>query len=140
GVQGGFTMSYLVNETGWSVGPYMGQGIKDQVVTIPGDVIFVGEAVGVDARLVGLPGYSCWDCNICYTTPARVNAGGGPNPAVDQQLGWKDFINIPGSDWGSRGYAIAMPARHHDGNNVLFYDGHVKWLKQSLGVNWRVPQ
>ena len=35
---------------------------------------------------------------------------------------------------------IVYPPRHSAGNNYVFYDGHVKWMKSFLGSNWRVKE
>jgi prepilin-type N-terminal cleavage/methylation domain-containing protein/prepilin-type processing-associated H-X9-DG protein len=39
--------------------------------------------------------------------------------------------------WGSRAQWLARPdrgnMRHHDGANVIFYDGHAKWKKYAMG-------
>jgi prepilin-type N-terminal cleavage/methylation domain-containing protein/prepilin-type processing-associated H-X9-DG protein len=134
GLQGGFAMAYLMNETGWSdskqyIG-YMGMGTTDAEISTPSDLIFIAEAMGVTPH---------WrDAQIGYTDGKSVAGGASPNPAPDQVLSWKDFYNVPGCDWGKAGVPLILPPRHSDGNNCLFYDGHAKWLRQTLGRNWRV--
>jgi prepilin-type N-terminal cleavage/methylation domain-containing protein/prepilin-type processing-associated H-X9-DG protein len=134
GIQGGFAIAYLMNETGWSdtkekLG-YMGQGLNDAQVPTPAEQIIVAEAMGI---------WPYWhDAHIGYTDGKKVPGGASPNPAPDQVLTWKDFYNVPGCDWGAAGIPVILPARHTDGNNCLFFDGHTRWLKQSLGRNWRV--
>jgi prepilin-type N-terminal cleavage/methylation domain-containing protein len=134
GLQGGFAMAYLMNETGWSdtkerIG-YMGMGLTDADVGAPSEVIFVAEAMGVQPH---------WkDAQIGYTNGKQVAGGASVNPAPDQPLTWADFYNVPGCDWGKSGVPIILPPRHTGGNTCLFYDSHVKWMRGSLGRNWRV--
>jgi prepilin-type N-terminal cleavage/methylation domain-containing protein/prepilin-type processing-associated H-X9-DG protein len=134
GLQGGFAMAYLMNETGWSdtkerIG-YMGMGLTDADVATPSEVIFVAEAMGLQPY---------WkDAQIGYTNGKQVPGGASPNPAPDQALTWADFYNVPGCDWGKAGIPLILPPRHTGGNNCLFYDTHVKYVRGSLGRNWRV--
>lgn len=144
GTDGGIAMAYMMNETGWNApgGLYMGMGIPESRVARPGEVIFVAEAMGINCQIAGTgcTGYSWRDCHIGYTPNARQAAGGGsnPNPQPDQVLTWRDFFNVPGCDWGSAGIRITMDPRHNGGNNCVFYDGHAKWMLQTLGRNWTV--
>src|SRR5919198_816618 len=48
-LEGGFSMSYLMNETGWSdwTTGYMGEGIAEAKVQYPAEVVFVAEALGI---------------------------------------------------------------------------------------------
>jgi prepilin-type N-terminal cleavage/methylation domain-containing protein/prepilin-type processing-associated H-X9-DG protein len=133
---GGNATCYLMNETGWcdalhrQDGFYLGQGISDALVTRPSEVIFVGEATG-DIRT--------WrNYHISYTTPKQVNTDAcGTHPPLDLPIALTDLYNTPGCDFGKQGFAIVYPPRHSGGNNYLFYDGHVKWMKSFLGRNWR---
>jgi prepilin-type N-terminal cleavage/methylation domain-containing protein/prepilin-type processing-associated H-X9-DG protein len=134
GLQGGYAMSYLMNETGWSdtkerLG-YMGMGLTDADVSAPSDIIVIAEAMGVQPH---------WrDAQIGYSDGTRVPGGHSPNPRPDQVLNWTDFYNVPGCDWGKAGIPLILPARHTGGNTCLFYDGHAKWARSTLGRNWRV--
>jgi prepilin-type N-terminal cleavage/methylation domain-containing protein/prepilin-type processing-associated H-X9-DG protein len=134
GLQGGFSMAYLMNETGWSDSKerlgWVGGGLKDADIGSPSDVIHVAEAMGVSPY---------WkDAQIGYTNGKGVAGGASVNPAPDQVLTWADFYNVPGCDWGKSGVPLILPARHTGGNNCLFYDGHAKWMRSTLGRNWRV--
>jgi prepilin-type N-terminal cleavage/methylation domain-containing protein/prepilin-type processing-associated H-X9-DG protein len=141
GLEGGIPMGYMMNETGWSepaktyIG-FMGMGIREAQVQTPSDAIFVVESMGL-RRYGG--SYSWEDGQVGYTPDAKnAKFGGSPNPPPDLVITWRNVYNIPGCDWGAAGIKAVMPERHTGGNNVLFYDGHVKWLRQSLGRNWRV--
>jgi prepilin-type N-terminal cleavage/methylation domain-containing protein/prepilin-type processing-associated H-X9-DG protein len=133
-LEGGFPMAYLMNETGWSDTRerinWMGNGLRDADVGSPSEAIFVTEAMGVAPY---------WhDAQVGYTDGVKVAGGLSPNPKPDQVLSWTDFYDVPGCDWGRAGVPLILPSRHTDGNNCLFYDGHVKWMRQTLGRNWRV--
>jgi prepilin-type N-terminal cleavage/methylation domain-containing protein/prepilin-type processing-associated H-X9-DG protein len=133
---GGNATCYLMNETGWcdaiykKDGFYMGGGINDSLVTRPSEIIFVGEATG-DIRT--------WtNFHIAYTTPNEVKKTTcGTNPQLDQPIALTDLYNTPGCDFGKQGFVLVYPPRHNGGNNYLFYDGHVKWMKSFLGRNLR---
>lgn len=141
---GGMSMSYLMNETGWSDQSgnwnYMGNHLADAAIERPSEQIFVGEAVSI---------FGVWTTN---SDPFQTDPGntawmigysedgyGSPNPYEDQGLTWKEIYNAPGCDFGGVG-AIpqVVPARHTGGNNVLFADTHAKWLRGSRGDNWTV--
>ncbi len=130
--QGGNPICYLMNETGWCDGAnqYMGFEISDAEVDRPSEIIFVGESAS-DKEWTNF--------HIAYTTAKDVNSSTcGHNPLPDQPLALTDLYNTPGADWGKQGFKIVYPARHTSGNNYLFYDGHVKWMKTFLGRNWRL--
>ncbi len=135
-LQGGFSMAYLMNETGWSdwTTGYMGQGITDAQVEFPAEVVFVAEAMGINDP----NSYSWQNAHIGYTDINNAGWGGSPNPAPDQGLTWRDFYNVPGCDWGSAGVPLTIPPRHTGGNNCSFYDTHAKFVRGSKGRNWRV--
>ncbi len=141
GLTGGFAMAYLMNETGWSDGANflgdMGEGIYDAKVGLPSEVVFLTEALAIHDAELGV-NYSWQDAQLGYTDSNNALYGGSPNPAPEQGLSWRDFYNVPGCDWRSVGIPVTLPARHTEGNNGLFYDGHSKWLKTSKGRNWRV--
>jgi prepilin-type N-terminal cleavage/methylation domain-containing protein/prepilin-type processing-associated H-X9-DG protein len=134
---GGNATCYLMNETGWcnalwkNDGHYMGQGVPDAVVTRPSEVIHVGEATG-DIKT--------WtNFHIAYTTPKDlVPDTCGRNPELDQPIALTDLYNTPGDDFGKQGFVLVYPPRHNGGNNYVFYDGHVKWMKSFLGRNLRL--
>jgi prepilin-type processing-associated H-X9-DG protein len=119
-----------MNETGWCDGLYMGFEISDAEVTRPSEIIFVGEAVN-DKEWTNF--------HIAYTTAADVKGSTcGHNPQFDQPIALTDLYNTPGCDWGKQGYKVIYPPRHNAGNNYVFYDGHVRWMKAFTGRNWRV--
>jgi prepilin-type N-terminal cleavage/methylation domain-containing protein/prepilin-type processing-associated H-X9-DG protein len=132
---GGNPICYLMNETGWCdadykhIGFYLGQGVTDARVTRPSEIIYLGEATG----------HKEWtNFHIAYTTPSDLKSKTcGWNPLPDQPIALSDLYNTPGADFGKEGFLYVFPARHNGGNNYLFYDGHVKWMKTFLGRNWR---
>jgi prepilin-type N-terminal cleavage/methylation domain-containing protein/prepilin-type processing-associated H-X9-DG protein len=130
--QGGNPVCFMMNETGWCDGLYMGFEVADSEVARPSEVIYIGEATA-DKE---------WNTyHIAYTTAKDVKGSTcGHNPLPDQPLTLADLYNTPGADWGKQGFKIYYPPRHSDGNNYLFFDGHVKWMKSFLGRNWRVKE
>jgi prepilin-type N-terminal cleavage/methylation domain-containing protein/prepilin-type processing-associated H-X9-DG protein len=130
--QGGNPIGYFMNETGWCDGLYMGLEIPDALVPRPSEIIFVGEGTG-DKE---------WNTfHIAYTVPKDVRSTTcGHNPQFDQPIALTDLYNTPGDDFGLQGFKIVYPARHSGGNNYVFYDGHVKWMKSFLGRHWRVKE
>jgi prepilin-type N-terminal cleavage/methylation domain-containing protein/prepilin-type processing-associated H-X9-DG protein len=127
---GGNPICFLMNETGWCEGIYMGFEVSDAEVTRPSEIIYVGEVTG-DKQWTNF--------HIAYTTPKEVNSTTcGRNPLLDQPIALTDLYNTPGCDFGKQGFKFVYAPRHNGGNNYLFYDGHVKWMKSFLGSNWRV--
>ena len=129
---GSTPVGYFMNETGWCDGLYMGAEISDAQVPRPSEIIFVGEGTG-DKE---------WNTfHIAYTVPKDVKSTTcGHNPKLDQPIALTDLYNTPGDDFGLQGFKIVYPPRHSAGNNYVFYDGHVKWMKSFLGSNWRVKE
>ena len=66
-----------------------------------------------------------------------IVAAYGLDTQLDQPIALTDLYNTPGDDFGKEGFVFVFPARHNGGNNYLFYDGHMKWMKSFLGRNWR---
>jgi prepilin-type N-terminal cleavage/methylation domain-containing protein/prepilin-type processing-associated H-X9-DG protein len=130
--QGGNPICFLMNETGWCDGLYMGFEVSDAEVSRPSEIIFVGEAAG----------HKQWtNYHIAYTTTKDVKSSTcGRNPLMDQPLTLLDLYNTPGCDFGAQGFKFVYAPRHNGGNNYLFYDGHVKWMKTFLGRHWRVKE
>ncbi len=132
---GGNPICFLMNETGWCDadykhdGFYLGQGVSDAMITRPSELIYIGEATG----------HQEWtNFHIAYTTPKDLKSQTcGWNPQLDQPIALTDLYNTPGDDFGKEGFVFVFPARHNGGNNYLFYDGHMKWMKSFLGRNWR---
>jgi prepilin-type N-terminal cleavage/methylation domain-containing protein/prepilin-type processing-associated H-X9-DG protein len=131
GYEGGFPMDYLMNETGWSEGPYMGMGIADSAIPYPADQIMVAEATG-------LMTWYTWHVSVCLDDGRGTPGYDSFNPTPDQTLTWGEFCNAPGSNWPGWGTPQLIQPRHNGGNNCLFADGHVKWMKTTKGRNWRV--
>ena len=128
----GNPVGFFMNETGWCDGLYMGQQISDAQVSRPSDIIFIGEGTG-DKE---------WNTfHIAYTTPKDVRSTTcGHNPLPNQPITLTDLYNTPGDDFGGQGFKIIYSPRHNGGNNYVFYDGHVRWMRSFLGSNWRVKE
>jgi hypothetical protein len=139
---GGFSMSYLMNETGWNdeVGNYnyMGNAVTDAEVDRPSEQIFIAEATGL---------FGVWTTNSTPFQQDPTNTAwmiaysdtgyDSLNPYADQDVSWKQVYNAPGADFG--GIAAIpkfVPARHTGGNNAMFYDSHVKFVKSVKGSAW----
>jgi prepilin-type N-terminal cleavage/methylation domain-containing protein/prepilin-type processing-associated H-X9-DG protein len=89
----------------WYLGAWPGQTFTLAQVTTPAETIAVGEST----RLVN-PG-------VVYPAPACIGSpswGGAIKGEKDRLKYWTQFA-----------------ARHQDGNNLVFVDGHSKWLKRS---------
>lgn len=128
-LDGGYSMSYLMNETGWGNGNvtanYLAGGVAQSVLTHPAEQIIIMEAAGI-AR--------SWNT---YQIAIAVNDHNGPDPCCSTipqpsdpnwTYTWKDFYNVPGSDWGKFGFPDVVPFRYANGNVCLFFDGHAKFL------------
>lgn len=141
---GGFSMSYQFNETGWSDESggwnYMGNALLDAAIERPSEQIMLGEATGL---------FGVWTTNsnpvqsdptnTCWQIGYSEDGAGSPNPYEDQDVTWKQIYNAPGGDFG--GIAAVpkfVPARHTGGNNVLYCDSHVKWIRGAKGSAWTV--
>jgi prepilin-type N-terminal cleavage/methylation domain-containing protein len=137
---GGYSMSYLMNETGWSDGvnydhlnEFLGSGLPASDFSHPAEQILLVEAAGLNYWMSN--GYQC---GVSYdgatsTIPQPSNPNQviswGPtfNGATLQQPG---FYNVPGSDWGEVGISAFEPLRFGTpGNTSAFIDGHVKFLQ-----------
>ena len=123
--EGGFAVDYALNETGWSASPFEGYLCDGRTITrIRNSAykVWVAEASNVASERNG------WQ--VSYSD----DGNGGPNPAPDRRLTWKNFYNAPGCEF----HSAVEKERHGKGNNCLFYDGHVELVIGSLGRNWRV--
>ncbi|MDX1932950.1 MAG: DUF1559 domain-containing protein [Capsulimonadales bacterium] len=144
GTPGGFSMSYLFNETGWSDSSgnwnYMGNALADAAIDRPSEQILISEATGL---------FGVWTTNSTpfQTDPNNTawmigyseNGYDSPNPFQDQDVTWRQVYNAPGADYGGVGaISQVVPARHTGGNNVLFADYHVKFARGAKGISWTV--
>lgn len=126
---GGFSMGYLMNESGWSDGQnynrldrMLGSGINLSVLSHQAEQVILIEAAGIDQWMS--QGYQ-----VGYTTDGGLSTIVQPsNPNMD--LKWKDdFYNVPGSDMGKFGFPKVEPFRYStNGNTVAFFDTHAKFL------------
>ncbi|MDR3691850.1 MAG: prepilin-type N-terminal cleavage/methylation domain-containing protein [Fimbriimonas sp.] len=123
---GGYSMGYMMNESGWSdnnfsnLNNFLGSGINMGVLTHPAEQIILMEAAG-------LPEWVGNGYQIGYTTDGGLSTITQPsNP--NTTLKWTNFYNVPGCDWGSAGFPLVEPYRYGPpGNTVGFFDGHVKF-------------
>jgi prepilin-type N-terminal cleavage/methylation domain-containing protein/prepilin-type processing-associated H-X9-DG protein len=117
--KGGYEISYLVNETGWSSNvPHLAYANNSAQVSEPADFIFFCEFVlGTkdNGPMIGVG-------------PANGASSKLPDPNATIT---NDMVyNLAGNS------AYKTPARHGDGNNYAFADGHVKWARTTLGRQW----
>ncbi len=131
---GGYSMSYMMNETGWSDGQnynrlnkFLGSGLPQSDITHPAEEIIFIEAAGL-AEWVN-NGYQ-----IAFTTDGGTSTIPQPSDP-NQALSWTQFYNVPGADWGLAGFPQVEPFRYATGNNTTFFDGHVKFLTKVLLKN-----
>lgn len=125
---GGYAMSYLMNETGWSDNNYnnlaliLGGGISAAQLSHPAEQVIFIEAAGTkywadNGYGVGVSGDGG---SSLIAQPSDPNAS----------ITWSQFYNVPGSDWGASGIASVVPFRYGaNGNTVAFFDGHAKFLQ-----------
>jgi len=141
-LDGGYSMSYLMNESGWSdnnfsnLNNFLGSGIGMSVLSHPAEQIILLEAAGLAQWMSN--GYQ-----VGYTTDGGLSTIVQPsNP--NMTLKWTNFYNTPGSDWGSAGFPLVEPYRYSvPGNTPGFFDGHVKFMQaiqlknvQPYTYNW----
>ena len=131
---GGYSMSYMMNETGWSDGQnydrlnkFLGSGLPESVITHPAEEIIIIEAAGLAEWINN--GYQ-----IAYTTDGGTSTIPQPSDP-NQSLSWMQFYNVPGADWGLAGFPQVEPFRYAKGNNCDFFDGHVKFMTHVLLKN-----
>jgi prepilin-type N-terminal cleavage/methylation domain-containing protein/prepilin-type processing-associated H-X9-DG protein len=127
---GGYSMCYMMNETGWSDGvnynrlnKILGAGLTQSVITHPAEEVILIEAAGLPEWITN--GYQ-----VAFTTDGGTSTI--PQPS-DPNMGltWAQFYNVPGADWGLAGFSQVEPWRYGaHGNNVTFFDGHVKFMTQ----------
>jgi prepilin-type N-terminal cleavage/methylation domain-containing protein/prepilin-type processing-associated H-X9-DG protein len=117
--KGGYEISYLVNETGWSSNvPHLAQATNSAQLAAPADFIFFCEfLMGTkdNGPMVGV---------------GPANGSSSKLPALDLTITNDMVYNLPGNS------SYKTPARHGDGNNYAFADGHVKWARTTLGRQW----
>jgi prepilin-type N-terminal cleavage/methylation domain-containing protein/prepilin-type processing-associated H-X9-DG protein len=117
--RGGYKVSYLVNETGWSKNiPHLAYANNSAQVNEPANFIYFCEFVmGTkdNGPMIGVG-------------PASGASSNPPKP--DATITPADVYNLAGNP------AYNVPARHSGGNNYLFADGHVKWARSTLGRQW----
>jgi prepilin-type N-terminal cleavage/methylation domain-containing protein len=131
GLAGGYSMSYLMNETGWScTDQFLSDGLPDAALQAPAEQIIITDAVGIAAD---------W---ATYQVAYSTDGANSPGTACNQQPGpndgvtWLNIYNAPGSDWGSAGVQFVVPERYTGGNTVLFFDAHVKVTNRMQYKNW----
>lgn len=123
---GGYSMGYMMNETGWSSNNYndlndiLGGGLNMTALSNPSEQILLMEAAG-------LPEWVNNGYQIAYTTDgasSTITQPSDPNTV----LHWTNFYNVPGADWGSAGFPSVEPYRYGvPGNTCAYFDGHVKF-------------
>jgi prepilin-type N-terminal cleavage/methylation domain-containing protein/prepilin-type processing-associated H-X9-DG protein len=119
GFKGGYKISYLVNETGWTNNaPHLAQANNSAQLSEPANFIFFCEFVmgtADNGPMVGV---------------GPANGSSSKLPAVDATITNDMVYNLP----GNAKYNVS--ARHSDGNNYQYADGHVKWGRTTQGRQW----
>ncbi|MGQ9455333.1 MAG: type II secretion system protein [Armatimonadota bacterium] len=134
--------AYTMNETNWNHGKFAAGGLKDCEFKRPSQIIFVGERMGWVSYGIGYGDGKVIDNNQ-ISGPTRSGDGWNSiNPAPDEI--------IPMIDRGPNGETRIGPRHgswckiynlrvsHNGGTMFMFYDGHIKLLKVTKGLNWRV--
>jgi len=117
--QGGYLISYLVNETGWSQTPiHLSNANNSAQISEPSNFIYFAEFV------MGTPDNG----PVIGIGPANGSSSKLPKP--DLVITNDMVYNLAGNS------AYKTPPRHGDGNDYLFADGHVKWARTTLGRQW----
>jgi prepilin-type N-terminal cleavage/methylation domain-containing protein/prepilin-type processing-associated H-X9-DG protein len=108
----------------WSVGPggygwnacYIGSGYIDIATRKPG-------WAGVSEAAVGLPAETVMIAEITK----QSNPGGvyPPPGGLGFTKGTGTGCSLEGNKWNN------FAERHNQGNNMIFFDGHVKWMKKT---------
>jgi prepilin-type N-terminal cleavage/methylation domain-containing protein len=140
---GGFSMSYLMNETGWSDGvnydhlnEFLGSGLRASQLPAPsGEVIFF-EAAGLSEWMSG--GYQVgFSLGYNNNTPNYCGLSTIPQPSdPNMSIPVSDFYNVPGSDQGACGFPITEPVRYGvPGMTVGYFDSHAKFVQSLLLKN-----
>ena len=134
--------AYAMNETGWSDGSHgcmhtggtswKPAGLTDAQFRRPSQTIWVFDCMGWRPFGTGYDG----------STPINNEKGQGgmfsPNPSPDENIPFCE----PGTSIGPKGGPMSkmynIRLSHGGGCNCLFYDGHIKLLKQCKGSNLSV--
>jgi len=148
---GGYSMAYLMNETGWSDNNYAGvdtfldSGLSASVLSHPAEQVQLFEAAGTPCWMMGVFNGQGGQCGGGgYQVGLSYDGGSStiPQPSnPNQVIAWNPtftgggatatspgFYNVPGANWGNAGipsfvnYRFGVP-----GNNVSLFDGHVKF-------------
>jgi prepilin-type N-terminal cleavage/methylation domain-containing protein/prepilin-type processing-associated H-X9-DG protein len=118
--KGGYSISYVANETGWSTKnePHLAYANSSAQVSEPANFICFAEFVmGTkdNGPMIGV---------------GPANGSSSKRPDLDVTITPDLVYNLAGNS------AYTTPARHSGGNNYLFADGHVKWTRTTLGRQW----
>jgi prepilin-type N-terminal cleavage/methylation domain-containing protein/prepilin-type processing-associated H-X9-DG protein len=116
---GGYAISYLVNETGWSqTALHLSNANNSAQVSEPSNFIYFAEFVMGTADNGPVIGIG----------PANGSNSKFPHP--DATITDDMVYNLAGNS------AYGVPPRHSGGNDYLFADGHVKWARTTQGRQW----
>jgi prepilin-type N-terminal cleavage/methylation domain-containing protein len=137
---GGYSMSYLMNETGWSDGvnydhlnEFLGSGLPASDFSHPAEQILLVEAAGLNYWMSNgyQVGVSYDGGTSTIPQPSNPNQTINWNPTYNgATLSQPGFYNVPGADWGEAGISAFEPLRYGTpGNTCAFIDGHVKFLQ-----------
>jgi prepilin-type N-terminal cleavage/methylation domain-containing protein len=140
---GGYSMSYLMNETGWSdnyaatnfvygLQHFNAEGLNAGLLQAPAGEIQLFEAAGTKFWMGGGYGVGLsWDgWSSTIPLPSNPNATypitPGPDIGLPNQV--PGLYNVPGADWGSFGIADFTNYRYGTPGIVCsYFDGHAKF-------------
>lgn len=111
----------------------------------PNPIVYSYNPNGVSSNSPAVPGFSGVSAGPPGTAPMR-SSGASPSMAAVEDVsttitlcdGVRNKYYITKSDYTDLGSNSYVDKRHLDGSNFLFYDGHVKWLKQTQPSMWTI--
>ena len=128
---GGYSTSYLMNETGWSDNNYnnldkiLATGLNQSVLSHPAEQVIFIEAAGTAFWMNN--GYGVGFTTDCGSS--ATSATGTSDPNMDLAID-KDFYNVPGRDCSAFGVSSYVPARFGvSGTIVGYFDSHAKFVR-----------
>jgi len=141
---GGFSMSYMMNETGWSDGvnydhlnQFSGSGLKSTTFPSPAGEILMFEAEGSKFWMGG--GYQVglsWNGgNSTIVQPSNPNQSYPISPIITSggTVTTGGLYNVPGANWGNVGISDFVNYRYGVPGIIAGYvDGHAKFITHVL--------
>lgn len=146
------TAQNLTGTCGYSMGTYPNQDIPSQYGAVKGPgVSYIYNCVDdLDGPGVGGPGLSdgTHPALATITNPAdtiQMLDGQSRNGNYELTAWHSPNTDVPagtyyGQTWPGPGNDAAVSARHTNGVNILWYDGHAKWAHNTMDITGTYPQ